>query len=325
MGKRIIYDMMKLGYDPKRNLQDEDSDTSFNYKFVEPPIIVYWVTTISKSGNVNMTPTSLGTFMGSGPRDYGTVWYFTLSFRCSDQGRSDEDKYKGLDTAPRDAIYNLDEVPECVISYCTSGMVDQVRVSGLPIPRGISELEVAGLTPFKCLRIKPPGIAECPINMEARVIFSKVFTGWKLYVLEIDVIHVDKKLDREDKEKNGRIGIPAIDPIFELHLENDMTFELSPDKPYGREDTMKRLYFGRLDRSKPLLQEPYDIGPTRRWIGTFEIWMEDEVTKGKITEAEKKEILELKESWLTNPNQETNGKVYKELTARIKEIVWDQR
>ena len=152
-----------------------------------------------------------------------------------------------------------------------------------------------------------------------------IYTGWKLYVFEIDVIHVDEKLDREDREKNGRIGIPAIDPIFELHLENDMSFEITEDLPYGRDDTMKRLYFGTLDKSRPLLQEPYDIGPTRRWIGTFEIWMEDEVTRGKITEAQKDEMISLKDKWLANMDQKTNGKVYKELTARIKEIIWDRR
>jgi hypothetical protein len=204
-------------------------------------------------------------------------------------------------------------------------MIDQVRVSGLPIPRGISELECANLTPFKALRISPPGIAECPVNMEARVVFSKIFTGWKLYVLEIDVIHIEEKLDREDREKNGRIGLASIDPIFELHLENDMSFEISEDLPYGREDTIKRLYFGTLDKKRPLPQEPYDIGPTRRWIGTFEIWMEDEVTRGKITEAEKDEMIELKEKWLKNRDQKTNGKVYRELTDRIKNIIWDRR
>ena len=310
---------------PETNLQVKGSDTSFNYKFVEPPIIVYWVTTISKAGNVNMTPVSIGTFMGAGPKDNGTVWYFTISLRCNKQGRTGESRYNGLDTAPRDAIYNLDETGECMISYCTSGMIDEVRISGLPIPRGISEMECAGLTPFKGLKIKPPGVAECPVNMEAKVVFSKVFTGWKLYVLEIDVIHIDEKLDREDREKNGRIGLASIDPIFELHLENDMTFEITEDLPYGREDTMKRLYFGTLDMKRPFLQEPYDIGPTRRWIGTFEIWMEDEAAKGKITETEKDEMIELKEKWLKNQDQKTNGKVYKELTSRIKEIIWERR
>ena len=327
MNNRIIYNMSEYENYKGLNIGGPGNKEPLNYNFVEPPIIIYWVTTMSKSGNVNMTPASLGTFMGTGPSKSGkgSVYYFTISFRVKAHGRREKDKYNGMYISPRDAVLNLDEVPECVISYCKTSMVDQIRLSACPIPQGISELEVAGLTPFKCIGVRPPGIAECPVNLEAKVIFSKVFTDWKLYVFEIDVVHVDEKLVREDREKNGGVGLAAIDPIFELHIENDHVFEMSEEKPYGDETKIKRFYFGRLDQSRPLLQEPYDIGPTSRLIGTFDIWMNDEEKNGKITKAEKDEILALKENWLANPDQKTNGQVYRKLTDMIKEIVWDRR
>ena len=80
-----------------------------------------------------------------------------------------------------------------------------------------------------------------------------------------------------------------------------------------------------MDRKKQYAQEPYDIGPIRRWIGTFEIWMEDELTRGKISQKELKEILELKENWVSNRDPIVNAQVKEELTLRIKDIIWDRK
>ena len=46
----------------------------------------------------------------------------------------------------------------------------------MPIPRGISELDVAGLTPLPSRKVQPTGVKECPINLEAKVISSQNLT-----------------------------------------------------------------------------------------------------------------------------------------------------
>ncbi|HHW47008.1 MAG TPA: hypothetical protein GXX14_00110 [Clostridiaceae bacterium] len=313
------------------NLLDEEilkrkPSERFNYKFVEPPLLAYLVTTVDKYGNVNVTPTSSGSFLGEGPKGEGGAIYFSVAYKTTPQGRSREDRWTGMETSPRDAVYNLDEVPECVINYCSlsASLVEKMRIAALPIPKGISEMDIAGFTPLKSRMVTPPGIAECPVNMEAKVVHSKKLHGWKIYFLEIIGVHVDVELDERDKV-NGHMAYLDADPLIKLHLENDSVFEIDEEHPYGDESKLKRCFYTTVDRSKQYAQEPYDIGPMRRWIGTFEIWMQDELNKGKITRQEFDEILELKENWLKNPEPVLNGSVKNELTDRIKKIIWSRK
>jgi len=308
--ERITYNELR------RDLLD-DPRNCMNYRFVEPPLIVYFVTTIDAAGNVNVTPVSIGTYAGVSPKGEGYSYFFTFTLDNTPQGREGESKHTADFTGPRDAGLNLEQVPECVISYCSSKLVEQVRVAGLPIPRGISELDLAGLTPFPSETVRPPGIAECPVNMEAKVIHTMPLGVWTLYVVEIERIHVDAALDKRDRESEDWLGVLNADPIFEVHCKNETGGHFDFSK-------IQRMNFGRIDTNN-FLAEPDDIGPDRRWIGTFEIWMEDEVSKGKISMAEHEEILSLKEKWLADPDPVANGMVKERLTCMLTDIIWERR
>ena len=74
----------------------------------------------------------------------------------------------------------------------------------------------------------------------------------------------------------------------------------------------------------PLFQEPAEIGPKQKWLGTFEIWMRDEYDLEVITKSEYEEIMILFSSWKSDKNPQTNGDTKKALTAWLKKIIWNR-
>ncbi len=156
----------------------------FNFRWMEPPIIIYYITTMDEYGNKNVAPISLGTYLGS--------QYFSFSLFCEETGRTDKDKETAWHTSPRDTSLNLDKNGECVISYATKRQMLQMRIAGCPLPTGIDEGEVGGFTYFPSKLISVPCINECPVNMEATVIDSKVYERIKLYIVKTKAVQVDE-------------------------------------------------------------------------------------------------------------------------------------
>ena len=288
---RVFYDLM-------------GPETGMNYRWVQPPQIVYLVSTVDRYGNVNVTPASLGTCVGvnSLPNPVESNYFFAFSVGNVD-----------LPNLPaRDAYHNLETVPECVISYPSSDLLEKIWVAALPLPKGINEMDVAGFTSLPSRKVRPPGIQECPVNMEAVVKSScQVGAHFKLYVCQVVGVSVTVELVARDETSAERLGVLNIDPLFEIAIA-------------ALKDRPPRLYFGKIERDR-FYRTPDDMGSNRTWVGTFEAWMEDEVENGKISQKQMKEILTLNRQWQANPNPEANRKVKLKLTRRLKEIIWNRK
>lgn len=288
---RVFYDLM-------------GPETGMNYRWVQPPQIVYLVSTVDQHGNVNVTPLSLGTCVGvnSLPDPVESNYFFAFSVGNVD-----------LPNLPaRDACHNLETVPECVISYPSSDLLDKIWVTALPLPKGINEMDVAGFTPLPSRKVRPPGIQECPVNMEAVVKSSfQVGAHFKLYICQVVGVSVTEEYVARDETSTERLGVLNLDPLFEVAIT-----ALKGRPP--------RLYFGKINRNR-LYRTPDDIGSSRTWVGTFEAWMEDEVEREKISRDQMKEILTLHRQWQTNPDPKANREVKLKLTRRLTEIVWNRK
>lgn len=288
---RIYFDLMK-------------SDKGFNYRWVQPPQITYLVSTIDEHGNNNTTPVTLGTCVGvnslADPDE--SNYYFAFSVGSVDVP----------DIPARQAFQNLEQIPECVISYPGSNLMEQIWITGLPLPAGINEVEVARLTPLASRFVEPAGVKECPINMEARVKSScSVGDHYKLYICQILSVSVDENLIEEDRENPLHYGMLAIDPLFEVAI-------------VPKENRPPRLYFGKIDHQN-LIRTPDDIGSSKKWVGNFEDWIEDEFERGKINEQEREQIFRLHHEWQKNLNPVGNKNVKNDLTQYLKKVVWDRR
>ena len=148
--------------------------------------------------------------------------------------------------------------------------------------------------------------------MEARIKSScAVGDHYKLYICQIVGVSVDEELISRDNLNPLHYGVLDIDPVFETAIAYE-------DK------SAPRLYFGKIDREN-IIRNADDIGSSKKWIGTFEEWMEDEVEKGKISDQEKINIIKLQLRWEINPDPQNNSIVKKELTEYLAKIIWDKR
>lgn len=280
------------------------SDKGFNYRWIQPPQVVYLVSTIDSFGNHNVTPVTLGTCVGvnSLPDAKESNYYFAFSVGSLD-----------VPNIPvRQAFANLNEVKECVISFPGAELQEQIWVAGLPLPRGINEIDVARLTAIPSKKVKPGGIKECPVNIETIVKTScAVGHHYTLFVCQAVGISVSDEMLRADMENPLAYGILNFDPVFETAIATD-----------GH--SAPRLYFGQIDR-KNLVRNPDDIGSSTKWLGSFEEWIEDEWTRGKISAQERSQILKWNETWQQNPDPESNSKIKDELTKILAEMIWDRR
>lgn len=274
----------------------------FNYRFIQPPQIAYFVTTLDEFNNPNTTPVTLGTLNSANlPRgNRPSEFYFT--FALGKRTLRDVDNYLKV----RDGYMNLQKNQECVISYIPSSLVREATIANMPLPRGISEVEVAGLTHIDSQNIKTPSIKECPINIEC-IIENVVPIGYyyDLFVCKVVGLSVDKELIKKDTEG---LGVSLIDPVFEINISRYESGNL-------------RLDFGRLDLNKSL-KTPDDFGSQPDWVGSFENWINSEFKRNKISRYELEKIVGLKSKFIKD---RSNLKVKNELTNLLKKLVKENK
>ena len=282
---------------------DGENFNGAHHRYIQPPQVAYFVTTVDKLGNMNTTPVTMGSQIGS------RFFSFTLSNLFVDEW--DQDKYPYQDGV-KQGYCNLREIPECVISYYGYPLLRESWIAGMPIPKGISEIDVMGLKPLPSERVKPCGIAECPINLEARVLHShKLGKSWVNYICEVIQVTVHKELEEENR--NGPMagyGLLLIDPLFEIRT----------GKGSSPETENVRLVYQRLDKST-IERCPEDVGCKDFWIGSFKQWIKDEHERGKLSAAEVTRIHELEEKWAANRDPIHNKSVKNELTELLKKAV----
>ena len=69
----------------------------------------------------------------------------------------------------KDTARNIEETGEYVINVCTAPMAERVNRCSFDYPRGVDEMERSGFTPIASRRVRPPRVAESPIQLECRL------------------------------------------------------------------------------------------------------------------------------------------------------------
>jgi flavin reductase (DIM6/NTAB) family NADH-FMN oxidoreductase RutF len=115
--------------------------------FILPqPITI--VTTVDKEGKANAALKSW--VMYCSPRD--------IMFGCN---------------VDHDTAKNVLETGEFVVNIPGIEILEQTKVTAVPYPRGVDEMEKAGLTAVSSLVVKPPRVKECKAHAECRLSWYK--------------------------------------------------------------------------------------------------------------------------------------------------------
>ncbi|MDF1514645.1 MAG: flavin reductase family protein [Anaerolineae bacterium] len=104
---------------------------------------------------------------------------------------------------------------EYVVNCPTASMVKTVDLVGSISGRSVDKFTAFKLTPVPADKVKPPLIAECPMNMECRVIGIQEIGDHDLFLGEVVAVHIlEEALDEQE-----RVIVEKLEPLCYLHSE----------------------------------------------------------------------------------------------------------
>ena len=71
--------------------------------------------------------------------------------------------------ALKDTIRNIRDTGEFVVHIIDDALKDRMNVCAIEYARDVNEIAEAGFTPLASLKVRPPRLAECPVQMECRL------------------------------------------------------------------------------------------------------------------------------------------------------------
>jgi flavin reductase (DIM6/NTAB) family NADH-FMN oxidoreductase RutF len=100
---------------------------------------------------------------------------------------------------------------EFVVNLPTADLLDAVLGCGSCSGRdGIDKFQRFGLTPRPAVRVKPPLIEECPVNLECQLVGVHHVGDHDLFIGNVVTQHVNKAL----MDAHGEIDAGKLDPII---------------------------------------------------------------------------------------------------------------
>ena len=179
------------------DLSTADLQNYLQYAIAPRPIC--FASTIDKQGNVNLSPFSFFNLFSTNP----PVCIFSPARRVRDN-------------TTKHTLQNVLEVPECVINIVNYDMVQQTSLTSSEYAKGVNEFVKAGFTELKSVLVKPPRVAEAPVQLEC--VISKVISlgenagAGNLILAEINLIHIQEDV----LDENGKIDQQKIDLVARL-------------------------------------------------------------------------------------------------------------
>lgn len=163
------------------------------------PRPICFASTVDSRGNVNLSPFSFFNVFSAKPP--------ILVFSPARRGRDNTTKH---------TYENVLEVPEVVINIVNYSMVQQVSLSSTEYTKGVNEFKKAGFTELTSDLVKPPRVAEAPVQLECKVneVISLGNEGGagNLVICEVVKIHIKEEILGED----GNIDPFKIDAVSRL-------------------------------------------------------------------------------------------------------------
>lgn len=172
------------------------------------PRPIAWTSTVSREGTRNLAPFSFFTVASRNP----PMLCISLGPRNSD------------DAPSKDTLSNVEETGEFVINIVSLSLSNNMYESSKSHPPETDEFERAGLTPASCEVVRAPRVGEAGVSMECLLDRVLPLGSDHLVIGRMVRFHV-----RDELYHNGRIDIPALDPLGRLagnYTKVETIFEL---------------------------------------------------------------------------------------------------
>jgi len=156
------------------------------------PRPIAFVTTVNPAGRVNAAPFS---------------WFCGLASHPPLLGVSINPR----DGEPKDTLRNIRDTGQFVVNVVTEAMAAQVVETSGDWPEEVDELRQVGLTTAPADLVRPPRVAESPVNLECRLDREVAVGESTLVVGEILRAHV-----RDDVLTAERVDVAKLRPLARL-------------------------------------------------------------------------------------------------------------
>ena len=160
------------------------------------PRPIAFVSTISNSGNVNLSPYS---FFNAVSYDPPLIIFSSSKFTS--------------DGKLKDSLSNIEQNGEFVVNIVNENIVEAMNATAAEYPEDVNEFDIANLTQIDSDLVKPPRLRESPVNMECKL--ERIITlGTEahpqgLVIGEIIQLHIDDEIisgHRINHEKLKPVG-----------------------------------------------------------------------------------------------------------------------
>ena len=187
-------------------------------QYVIAPRPICFASTINNKGEINLSPFSYFNIFSVNP----PICVFSPSRRLRDN-------------TTKHTLDNINEVAECVINIVSYEMVAQTSLASCEYPQGVNEFVKAGFTMLPSDVVKPPRVAESPVQLECKInqiipLGENAGAG-NLVIAEILRIHISENI----LDEKGGIDQQSLDLVARLggnwyaRINKDALFQL--DKP----------------------------------------------------------------------------------------------
>ena len=172
-----------------------------NYlQYAIAPRPICFATTIDAAGHINLSPFSFFNMFSTNP----PMVIFSPARRVRDN-------------TTKHTLENILEVKECVVNIVNYAMVQQTSLASTEYAKGVNEFEKAGFTMQPSVLVKPPRVAEAPVQLECLVkeviplgdgpgAGNLVLAEVKLIHIKEDILDEDGKIDQEKIDLVARLG-----------------------------------------------------------------------------------------------------------------------
>jgi len=158
------------------------------------PRPIAFVTTLSKEGVSNLAPFSFFNGVSSHP----PIVSIAVASR--------------RDGSKKDTWQNIEETGEFVVNIVVPELMDAVITGARDLPHNVSELDLAGLRTLPSVKVKPPRVADSPVQLECTLLKiveveeTALILGRVVMVHAKDEVLSDGRVDPRRLTFVGRLG-----------------------------------------------------------------------------------------------------------------------
>ncbi|MFT5078505.1 MAG: flavin reductase (DIM6/NTAB) family NADH-FMN oxidoreductase RutF [Planctomycetota bacterium] len=161
------------------------------------PRPICFASTVDSDGNVNLSPYSFFNVFSANP----PILIFSPARRVRDN-------------TTKHTLENVLATKEVVINIVSYDMVQQMSLSSTEYAEGVNEFVKAGFTEAPSVKVKPPRVAEAPVQLECKVnevvALGNEGGAGNLVICEVVQLHIDENiLDAEGKIDPAKIDAVA--------------------------------------------------------------------------------------------------------------------